>query len=86
MIPAPGKDAVVGGLYLMWSGNPEMSLGELIETFLGVEGIELSEIGDEEWPQRAWKFCPWCGKTDLAACLDRSNPESCASKLWDDPD
>lgn len=78
------KDAVVGGLYLMWSGNPHMTLGELIDNFLAVEGEELPGIPDEIWPQRPWLYCPWCGKADPRSCMDREDPESCVSKLWDD--
>lgn len=78
------KDAVVGGLYLMWAGNPDMQLGELISNFLAVEGEDLEDVPDEIWPQRQWAFCPWCGKPDPRACQDRENPDSCVSKLWDD--
>lgn len=82
MLPVT-KDAVIGGLYLMWNGNPEMTLGKLIETFVGAEGFELAEIPDEEWPQREWHFCPFCGSDDPKACMDLTDPESCLNQLWD---
>jgi len=77
------KEAVIGGLYLMWHGNQHFTLGKLIETFVGAEGFELGDIPDEEWPQREWCFCPWCGKPDPKSCMDESNPEACIHQMWE---
>ncbi|MCA9569589.1 MAG: hypothetical protein KC656_17205 [Myxococcales bacterium] len=77
------KEGVVGGLYVMWRGNPHMSLGKLVETFAGAEGFEVGEIPDSEWPQREWRFCPWCGGEDLATCMDPENEDGCLHALWE---
>ncbi|MEZ4317050.1 MAG: hypothetical protein R3F61_06090 [Myxococcota bacterium] len=82
MLPA-SKEAVIGGLYLMWNGNGQYTLGKLIETFVGAEGFELADIPDEEWPQREWKFCPWCGKPDPKACMNLDDPEACIHDMWE---
>ena len=82
MLPT-SKEAVIGGLYLMWSGNPRLTLGKLIETFVGAEGFELGEIPDDEWPQREWRFCPWCGSDDPRSCMDRTIPDSCINQMWE---
>lgn len=77
------KEEVIGGLYLMWRGNPHMSLGKLVETFVGAEGFELGSIPDHEWPQRRWLFCPWCGGQDVEACMDLESEDSCLNTLWE---
>ena len=82
MLPV-SKEAVIGGLYLMWHGNPAMTLGKLIETFVGAEGFTLADIPDQEWPQREWRFCPWCGGDNPRACMDQNNPEACIHGMWE---
>lgn len=76
------KEGVIGGLYLMWRGNPQLSLGKLLETFAGAEGFEIGDIPDSEWPLRPFEFCPWCGSRDVAACMDADREDSCLNQLW----
>ena len=80
------RESVIGGIWLMWSGNPQLRLGELLNHFIAIEGTTLQEASDLIWPQREWKFCPFCGSADPASCMDASDPESCLAQLWDDPD
>ena len=82
MLPVT-KAAVIGALYLMWRGNPDMPLGKLLETFAGAEGFEIGDLPDSEWPMRQWDFCPWCGSSDLEACMDAEREDSCFRQLWE---
>lgn len=80
------RESVIGGLYLMWSGNPHLRLGELMHHYLAIEGTTLEDASDLIWPQREWKFCPFCGSEDPVACMDPTDPNSCISQMWDDPE
>jgi hypothetical protein len=77
------QEEVVGGLYVMWKGNPGLTMGKLVETFVGAEGFTLSDIPDQEWPVRTWRFCPFCGSEDPARCMDLDNQEGCLRELWE---
>lgn len=77
----PTRESVLGGLYVMWAGNPHLSLGRLVETFAGAEGFEVAELPDREWPLRPFQFCPFCGGSSPSVCLGAGG--ECLEALWE---